>query len=286
MVEIKAQFIDPQALLGKPAPAVAGFKPKVPVVAGFAPKLDVDPSPPHLDEEIEEMLGELAPGDAPFGGPALGDAAADKVNAAQRRYDETLAALRQRFAAPVVPTARRVKVLLEETSRAATQALSIANDLFVRMDFDADDRARFKSDFWKHVKRLKAYHDEIDGLPPDSTQTRNVLGGLLEYRIGAGPVPDGIMHLYFANQLDVLSTHGLEMSNGLMTALDERLVEIKDQAADTYEKVKDKVIETRDDAFDTANRFKWGIVGGIVGFAVLIVGSIALLTRGRGEPRA
>ena len=124
MVEIKAQFIDPQALLGKPAPAVAVFKPKLPpAVAGFAPKVDVDPSPPHLDEQIEEMLGELVPGDLPL----LGDAAADKVNAAQRRYDETLAALRQRFAAPVVPTARRVKVLLEETSRAATQALSIAN---------------------------------------------------------------------------------------------------------------------------------------------------------------
>ena len=45
-------------------------------------------------------------------------------------------------------------------------------------------------------------------------------------------------------------------------------------------------IAARDDAIDTANRFKWGIVGGIVGFAVLIVGSIVLATRGRGEPRA
>ena len=277
-MEVKGGFIDPALVVGKVgAPAVAGFKP-----AALKPALALhaDPSPPHFDEAVGELLDELVPEGAM---PLLGDPAADKVNEAQRRYDETLASLRQRFAPPHVASVERVKALLVETSRAANHAFSIANDLFVREDFDADDRARWKSDFWKHVKRLKAYHDELNGLPPQSLETRNVVGGLLEHRIGAGPVPDGIMHLYLANQLDVLATHGLEMRDGMMRALDERLDEIGDQATEVVENVKDRVIETRDQIVETGQRVKWGVVAGITGFVLVVFGTIAYVARGRGS---
>ncbi|MFV8755742.1 hypothetical protein ACNOYE_34760 [Nannocystaceae bacterium ST9] len=265
MPTIETAFVDPAAIFGKLAP-------KGPAIQGFDPSPDIavnlGPSAPHVDEEVE-LLGELSPGSPPLvgGGPS-------------GHYTNVLDQLWPQFDAPEERTAARLGVLLEETIRVAGQVHTISVDFFERVSFSKislADRTRFRKEFIDYLRRLKEYQARIDSLRPESTDTATVYVGLVQQRQGAGPVPDAIMHLYFANQLDVLADHVETMSEGFVARVIAGLEAIRD----TFIEIDDAAEKKVDDATKAINTWKWVIVGSLTAMATAVIGGLVLAFRPR-----
>ena len=261
MLEFKTAFIDPATLLGK-KPAVAA----APAVAGFVPTIqkvvELGPSAPHVDEGAE-LLAALSPG-APPTPPSMG-----------AHYTDVLDELWPSFGEPDERTAARLRVLFDETVKVAGQMNTISIDFFDRVPFSKislADRTRFHKEFIEYLRRLNEYRKRLDELPPESTNTQTIYVGLVKQRQGAGPVPDAIMHLYFANQLDVLADHVQDMSKGFVARVLAGLEATRDAAI----VVEDEVTDTASEAVQTVNTWKWGLGAGIAALVTIVVGSLVL----------
>ena len=261
MLEFKTAFIDPATLLGK-KPAVAA----APAVAGFVPTIqkvvELGPSAPHVDEGAE-LLAALSPGSPPSP-PSMG-----------AHYTDVLDELWPSFDEPDERTAARLRVLFDETVKVAGQMNTISIDFFDRVPFSKislADRTRFHKEFIEYLRRLNEYRKRLDELPPESTNTATIYVGLVKQRQGAGPVPDAIMHLYFANQLDVLADHVQDMSKGFVARVLAGLEATRDAAI----VVEDQVTDTAEEAVQTVNTWKWGLGAGIAALVTIVVGSLVL----------
>ncbi len=259
------EFINPASLLSLTP------KTKQPAIQGLS--VGLGPSAPHVDEGTE-LLEELSPGSPPMFGAGLGEG----------HYTNVLDQLWPEFDAPEERTAARLKVLLDETIERAERVHHASLDFFEKVSFSKislADRTRFRMEFIAYLRRLREYQERLDSLPKDSLDTASVYVGLVQQRSGAGPVPDAIMHLYFANQLDVLADHVADMSEGFVADVIARLEALRDAGIDASDAIRDKA----DEAAEAAKKLRWAIFAGVGAVATAVVGGLACaLWPSRREP--
>lgn len=271
MPEAKVAFIDPKA-------ALAALTPK-PVV-----HLDLHgygPTGPHaFDDEAEEveespvMIKKPTPTT-----PTVG---------AQMHYTNVLDELWPEFDDPEERTAARLEALLEEVVDEAQRVFVLAQELWAKWPtsfmIPESERTRFDKEFKDYLQRLNGYREELADLEPESTATDGAYLGLVKRRQGAGPVPDAIMHLYFAQQLGILADHVEDMSEGfigrVLTALPV-LQHFAEEAAealeDKAEEIGTKAGEAATDTWRTVAR-PWLIAGGVVGSLIAgVLGTVAVV---------
>lgn len=203
----------------RPEFALGSLKVTEPPGGANVPGLDLGPSGPHqLDDDFEEgeaIVDPPNPLKTP-GPPNLGTAR-PPVIAADKHYTQVLDTLWAEFDDPEEQTAARLNALLEEVAEEARKVHLLAQDIWDKLpDYKVADseRERYHAEFLAYLKRLHAYSNTLEELSPDSTATQSVFVGLVKRRQGAGPVPDAIMHMYFAQQLGILADHSKEMSDG------------------------------------------------------------------------
>lgn len=245
-------FVDPAALLGKSLP-VSGLK------------VSLGPSAPHDDDDDE-----VSPGDPPLLG---GDS--DSLH-----YTNVLDRIWPEFDTPEKRTAERLKVLFDQTVKEASRMHRASQDFFASVPFHKiglEDRTRFQVEFTKYLKRLNEYRARFEQLPAASTDTDSIYVGLVQTRQGAGVVPDAIMHLYFRNQLGVLSEHVRDMSEGFVAVVLDGLHDLAQIATEAREAIERKAEE----AAAEARQWKWAIGGTIAAVATIVVGGLVLAFRPR-----
>ncbi len=233
------------------------------------PGLHLGPSAPHSDDHSAEEEAALGQGAPPVIPPSVG-------TENKKHYTEVLDPLWMAFDDPEERTAARMLALLEEVADEALRLHhlqlsfwdSIEAKKLPQSEFD-----RFHSEYMAYLIRLKRYKNDLLALEDSSTDTDEIYLGLIKRRQKAGPVPDAIMHLYFANQIGVLSQHAHEMGQGfvgrVMTALDHADV-IAEEAGELLE----DVAEDAKDAATSARRRTYGLVLG--GLALGVGGSVGL----------
>jgi hypothetical protein len=255
MPDAKIAFIDPHAALG---PLTAT------IVAGLGP------SAPHTDDEpekVEPISARL------MTGPALRLGAS---GGAELHYTQILDQIWAEFDDPEERTAARLRAVLEEVADEAQRVFSLAQETWPKLSkFKVPDseRARYDREFLAYLRRLNGYRDMLQELEPSSTATESVYVGLIQRRQGAGPVPDCIMHMYFAEQLGILAEHADEMGEGFIGRVLgglERIDTLIDNANNIIEDIGDRVTEDAASAWDQFTRgVKWA--------AAIFVGSIVVI---------
>lgn len=265
-------FIDPKAALGALTPMQAKL-------------VDLGPSPPHTDDDPQEVTpikANLAPrvGLGPGMPPILGE----------KHYTQVLDEIWPEFDDPEERTAARLDSLIDEVADEAQRVFTLAQDAWPSMPwYKVPDleRKRWDSEFTAYLRRLNDYRGELRSLEPNSTATSNVYVGLVKRRQGAGPVPDCIMHLYFADQLGILAEHSDQMSKGFVGRMMDGLAradQVIDDAAAEIEQAqrdaKDQITNTQERLIRAAK-----IAGGVVlGSLVIIVGAVVYGNVRRREP--
>lgn len=253
MADAKIAFIDPNATLG-------------PLMAKLA--VDLGPSAPHVDDEpeqIEPIAAKLAPR------MALRLGAVPQVG--EPHYTQVLDQIWPEFDDPQERTAARLQALLEEVADEAQRVHLLAQETWPRLPkFKVPDseRERYDREFLAYLRRLNGYRDTLQDLEPSSTATDTVYVGLVQRRQGAGPVPDCIMHLYFAQQLGILTEHADDMGAGFIGRVSsglERINKLIDNASDILE---DRVSDESGKLWDQILQpIKWA--------AAIFVGSLVLV---------
>jgi hypothetical protein len=200
MPDAKIVFIDPKAALGALTPT--------PITAKV---VDLGPSPPHADEpiEVEPIKVKLAAGLGPGAPPILGE----------MHYTQILDEIWPKFDDPEKRTAARLDALLDQVADEAQRVHLLAQDTWPKMPWykvPELERKRWDNEFLAYLRRLNGYRGLLLSLEPGSTDTDPVYVGLVKRRQGAGPVPDCIMHLYFADQLGILAEHAADMGEGFV----------------------------------------------------------------------
>ena len=111
-------------------------------------------------------------------------------------------------------------------------------------------------------------------LEPDSTATQTVYVGLVQRAQGAGPVPDAIMHVYFAEQLGILADHADEMGEGFVGRVLDGLSRV-DSAIDDARDAADEEANAFTDWLDEFTRpiriGAWIVVGSIAAIAGVVL---------------
>lgn len=253
MPDAKVTFIDPKATLG-------------PLTAKLA--VDLGPSAPHIDDEpeqIEPVAAKLAPS------VALRLGAVPQVG--EPHYTQVLDQIWPEFDDPEERTAARLRALLEEVADEAQRVHLLAQETWPRLPkykVSDSERERYDREFLAYLRRLNGYRDTLQNLEPSSTATDAVNVGLVQRRQGAGPVPDCIMHLYFAQQLGILVEHADDMGAGFIgrvTAALERINKLIDNASEILE---DRVSDESGKLWDQIlEPIKWA--------AAIFVGSLVLI---------
>lgn len=298
MVELKVAYIDPDAVLG-----ALTVQPKIVQIGA-----NLGPSSPHeFDEEIEDA-------EVPLGVPGLSTNAPAGVGqpglsvptpqvsvhpgvhpgappvVAATHYTQVLNELWPEFDDPEERTAARLESLLEEVADEAQRVLLLAQDVWEKLpDYKVPDseRKRYDAEFLAYLRRLNEYRTTLAELEPTSTATGSVYLGLVTRRQGAGPVPDAIMHLYFTQQLGILSDHGQEMSEGFVGRVMDALAKVDkliDKGAETVAEAEEDAADRLDNAWDQFTR-PWKIAGGILlGTVVLVGGTLIAISASKREP--
>ena len=254
---VKTGFVDP-------AVAKSPLEPTEPKPA--TPTLNLGPSAPHFDDDPSlEELQALLPGSPPTLVGAYND----------KHYTEVLDPLWMEFDQPEERTAGRFLAMIDEVADEALRMHQLSMDFWDRtpeIKVPKSERERFQKEFLDYLRRIKGYKQRLLDLPDDSQDTDEVYLGLIKRRDGAGPVPDAIMHLYFANQIGVLSEHAHEMGKGyvgrVMTALD-KAGSASREATDLIGDKSGKGSAVLDQFFD---RLGMLITAGV---AVVVVGGVA-----------
>lgn len=267
-MEFNTVFVDPDVLLGK-SPAVQGFVPKLNL------NLNLGPSAPHdHDDEHDEHDDEPSPGDPP------------PLGADSTHYTDVLDKIWPEFDQPEKRTAERLNVLFEHVVKEAARMHRASQDFFASVPFHKiklDDRVRFQLEFTKYLKRLNEYRVRFENLPATSIETDAIYYGLVQTRQGAGPVPDAIMHLYFRNQIGVLTEHVHAMSVGFVALVLDGLAALAELAREAREAIEQKAAE----AAAQTRRWTWIVGGSIAVATTALLGGLVLAFRSRrtDEPR-
>jgi hypothetical protein len=281
VADLKVAYINPNAVLG--ALTIQKVEP------------NLEPSGPHaFDEPVEAkvpiVLG--VPGLSVNSGLSLSPGSPPLV-AATPHYTQVLDQLWPEFDELEERTAARLSSLLEEVIDEGQRVMLLKQDLWEKLPsykVPESERQRFDKEFLAYLRRLQAYKTALANLEPESTATDSVYIGLVKRRDGAGPVPDAIMHLYFAQQLGILADHSREMSEGFVGRVMDGLAKVDaaiDRAGDTIERAGDEAEKKLDSWWDRVTR-PWKIAGGVVLGAVVLVGGVLLadkLNDGDREPR-
>lgn len=273
MPDAKIAFIDPKAALGALTPK--------PLVAKVA---DLGPNPPHADDPIE-----VEPIKAKLGTSWIPEWIIPK------HYTQILDEIWPQYDEPQERTAARLDALLDEVADEAQRVHLLAQDTWPKTPWykvSEFERKRWDNEFLAYLRRLNGYRGVLQSLEPNSTDTDAVYVGLVTRRQGAGPVPDCIMHLYFAEQLGILAEHADDMGEGFVgrvveatarvdKSIDDAVDKVADKVEDIADKVRDKVSDTAGGLWDTIS-LPLKIVGGvIVGSFVLITGAVVYAVANR-----
>jgi hypothetical protein len=278
MPEAKIAFIDPQATLGAlTAKALLGA---------------LGPSAPHIDDEpeqVEPIAAKLATrASLRLGAPLLGEL----------HYTQVLDQIWPEFDDPQERTAGRLSTLLEEVADEAQRVHLLAQDVWPQLPWykvPDSERTRYDAEFLAYLRRLNGYRDVLQELDPSSTATDAVYVGLVQRRQGAGPVPDCIMHMYFAQQLGILADHADDMGQGfvgrfleILERVDTTIDETIDEASEKIENIHERGAEKAGEIWDRFTRpFMWA--AGILLGSLVVVGTVATVSivrsRAANEPR-
>lgn len=265
MPEPQVVFIDPKAALGDLLPkAVATLDP------------NLGPSGPHV---FDDDVSVEAPGPVGVGQPPVVSA----------HYTDVLDDLWAAFDEPEERTAGRLRVLLEEVADEAQRVFTLAQELWNdwpnKFKIPDSERERYDKEFLAYLRRLNGYRDILEDLGDESTATHDVYVGLVKRRQGAGPVPDAIMHMYFAQQIGILAEHAHDMGKGFIGRVLDTLPALESLADDVTDAIGDKSEDIADGA---AGAFKkamrpWLIVGGVVSSIALGLLGIVVVDRVTGR---
>lgn len=271
MPEPKPVFIDPKALFG------------VVSIAHAQPGLG--PSGPHDFDDPVEAVPPIELGAVP--GLAVNPGAPPPVGVAH--YTQVLDQLWPEFDEPSERTAARLSALLEEVIDEGQRVLLLKEDAWKKLPsykVPESERQRFDKEFLAYLRRLQEYQKALADLERDSIATDSVYIGLVKRRSGAGPVPDAIMHMYFAQQLGILADHAEQMGKGFVGRVIDGLAKVDraiKRAADTIEKGAENKL---DSWWDRVTR-PWKIAGGVLLGTLAVVGGVLLVDKLRDrEPRA
>ena len=270
MPDVKVAFIDPKAALAALTPIVGvkGFDP--------APKVEgLGPSGPHFDEDLDEapvQVGAELP-------PILN---IPTKPAAIFHYTNMLDELWPEFDDLDERTAARLLSLHEDVRDEARRVFDLQLALWELPNFKItnEDRQRYEKEFSAYLRRLNDYRAILDALAPTSTETDEVYVGLVRRRKGAGPVPDAIMHMYFAQQLGILADHADDMGEGFigrvmtgLAAADEKYEAAKDAVEDAVDAQGEAI---RDAVDGTTNSIRDGLRTTWLWIAGTVIGTIVL----------
>lgn len=266
--KLEVAYINPQAVLGSLA----------------IQKLDptLEPSGPHaFDEPVEakEPIGLAVPNLSVKSGLSLDPGSPPIV--ATPHYTQVLDQLWPEFDDPEERTAARLSSLLEEVIDEGQRVLLLKQDLWDKLPsykLPESERQRLDKEFLAYLRRLQDYKRALADLEPDSTATDSVYIGLVKRRDGAGPVPDAIMHLYFAQQLGILADHSREMSEGFIGRVMDGLSKVDaaiGRAGERIERAGDDAEKKLDSWWARVTR-PWKIAGGIVLGAVAVIGGVVI----------
>lgn len=270
----KIVFIDPEAALGALTPQ-----------AHFVGTEDLGPTPPHPfddePQEIEPIEATIVPsvGLNPGAPPIIGSL----------HFTAVLDEIWPKFDEPSERTAVRLCALTMETIAEAQKVGLLSQKVFNEMDLYKITPAvheAFHRDFLAYLRRLGKYRETLDGLEPDDTATDSVYVGLVKRKQGAGPVPDCIMHLHFADQLGIISEHADDMTKGFVDRVDAALDRVAEVVEDVVEDIGDIEIDIIDDETESRVQSWWKEftrpilwAGGILlGTVVVIGGTIAVVS--------
>jgi hypothetical protein len=261
MPDAKIVFIDPKAALGALTPTPTPVK-----VATLGP------NPPHADEpiEVEPIKAKLAMGLGPGAPPLLGE----------MHYTQILDQIWPEFDDPEERTAARLDALLDEVADEAQRVHLLAQDSWPKMPWykvPELERKRWDNEFLAYLRRLNSYRGLLRSLEPDSTDTGPVYVGLVQRRQGAGPVPDCIMHLYFADQLGILAEHAEDMGEGFVGRSMDAIARVDKALDDAAAAVDEATAEAKAGfagAWDGITRTAKIFGGVLLGSIVVITGAV------------
>ncbi|EDM74998.1 hypothetical protein PPSIR1_19107 [Plesiocystis pacifica SIR-1] len=277
MPDLKMAFIKPEVIDAEVVGVVTKGLEQGPT---YTPDLDLGPSPPHAFDEEDPI-----PAATPiFVGAPLSPGSPPPV--ARPHYTQVLDEIWPEFDTRADRTAARLQALLDEVKDEAQRVHLLAQSVWEKLPsykVPDSERKRYQAEFLAYLKRLREYGEVLDELEPDDTNTESVYVGLVRRRESAGPVPDAIMHMYFAQQLGILSDHAEDMGEGFVGRFMDGLAqtgEAIDDARDDFEETKKMAEERFDKLFaelsEAAKRgMLWG--GVILGTGLLIGGTIAVV---------
>jgi hypothetical protein len=273
MPEAQIAFIDPQATLG---PLTA----KVVVV-------DLGPSGPHTDDDDPQQVEPISTTLMPSAGQRLG--AAPLLG--ELHYTQALDLIWPEFDDPEERTVVRLFTLLDEVADEAQRVHLLAQETWPRLPkykVSDSERTRYDREFLAYLRRLNEYRDVLQELDPRSTATDRVYVGLVQRRQGAGPVPDCIMHMYFAQQLGILEDHADDMGEGFIGRVMEALERVNRSIDEANEKITDFQERSAEKAAELWERvtrpFLWA-AGIFLGSLVVIGGTVATVAIVRARSR-
>ncbi|HLT36928.1 MAG TPA: hypothetical protein VK034_11605, partial [Enhygromyxa sp.] len=110
------------------------------------------------------------------------------------------------------------------------------------------------------------------------TATDSVYVGLVKRRDGAGPVPDAIMHMYFAQQLGILADHADEMGKGFVGRVIDGLAKVDATIERAADAIEHDAADKLDSWWDRVTR-PWKIAGGVLLGAIAFVGGVVVATK-------
>lgn len=251
-----------------PEPIIAFIDPKAalaPLMAKIAD--DLGPSAPHVAEverqpvkPVEARLVRARLGATPDSAP---------------HYTQILDQIWPEFDDPEERTAARLKALLEEVADEAQRVHLLAQETWPKLWLIPDsERNRYDREFLAYLRRLNGYRDVLQELDPSSTATDSVNVGLVQRKQGAGPVPDCIMHMYFAEQLGILADHAEDMGQGFIGRTMGALKRIDDAVEKAEEFISGLDDRAADATENLADRFARGLrwAGGIFLASVVVIG--------------
>ena len=269
--EPKVVYISPELALGALTPSV----PKLDLAdLGPSAPHQLEPEPeeaPTLGSTIEELLGKP---------PRLGS------DAAPGHYTNMLDEIWAEFDEPEERTAARLGLVLEEVKAEAQRVHLLSQAVLDKIQWwklEDSERERFNKEFQAYLRRLIKYRDALDQLEPEDTDTMDVHVGLIRRRLGAGPVPDAIIHMYFAEQLGILAEHADDMGEGFvgrvmegLAAVDTKIDDAADAIDDAQQEAKDRIDETLADWSDSVRRGLIWAGGILAGTLALVGGTVAI----------
>ena len=274
---LEVAFIDPKAALG-------ALTPKVVNIADGA----LGPSGPH---EFEEELEEAEPvTKTATVAPRLSMSPGLPPPLTAAHYTNVLDDLWPEFDDPEERTAARLESLLDEVADEAQRVHLLAQDIWERFPsykIPDSERKRYDAEFLAYLRRLNGYRKVLHELDPDSTETNPVYLGLVKRRQGAGPVPDAIMHMYFAQQLGILADHADDMGEGFMGRVMDALAQankVVDDVSDAVDEAEAQAEQKVADLWDKVTRpWLWG-AGIFLGSIVAIGGTVAIINAAKTPP--